>query len=104
MTDEQKQTLIDDIANYIDFTWYDYGITKKVREWTESGMTFLQARAGKKLDFMNNSDGSRNLLMKYVLYAFNGNDNFIENYREELMNLTVSTAKEESENETNETS
>lgn len=83
-------SLLEDVKVYIGATWADDDAEQNIINDIESGIRELTRIGGDSLDFSNNADGSRMLLLAYVMYARSGSlQDFRNNYREELVNLAL---------------
>lgn len=77
--------LLEDVKNYLDITWQDEATDKKVTEYIQSGMRYLNDKAGYLIDYSWPCEG-RTLLMDYVRYARDeALDVFENNYRHLLL-------------------
>ena len=48
--DEQRGTLLPDIKNYLDITWSDDALDKKIWDITVAGMLYLDSKIGAAQD------------------------------------------------------
>ena len=78
--DEQREMLLPDIKNYLDITWSDDALDKKIWGITVAGMLYLDSKIGTAQDYT--APGlARALLMDYVRYTRDGSaDIFEHNY------------------------
>ena len=83
--DEQRETLLPDIKNYLDITWSDDALDKKIWDITVAGMLYLDSKIGAAQDYT--APGlARALLMDYVRYTRDGAaDIFEHNYQHLLL-------------------
>lgn len=78
--DEQRGTLLPDIKNYLDITWADDALDRKIWDIIMAGMLYLDSKIGAEQDYT--APGlARALLMDYVRYTRDGAaDIFEHNY------------------------
>lgn len=78
--DEQRETLLPDVKNYLDITWSDEALDKKIWDITVAGMLYLDSKIGTAQDYTQ-PGLARALLMDYVRYTRDGAaDIFEHNY------------------------
>lgn len=77
---EISDALFADVRTYLDITWTDEALDRKIRGLIRSGVTYLNSKLGESADY--ESDGyPRMLLFEYVRYARDGAlDVFETNY------------------------
>ena len=87
--------MLSDVRNYLNITWHDEEIDKKLISMIERGKAYLNARVGKSLDY--ESDGfSKTLLLNHIMYENSGClDEFYKNYHSEILSLKISAEVEE---------
>lgn len=79
--------LLEDVKNYLDITWNDEGMDRKLAGIIAGGIRYLDRRAGEALDYTVPGDG-RTLLMEYVRYTRDGAmDVFEGNYLHLLLSM-----------------
>jgi hypothetical protein len=85
----EKQAMLNDIKNYLDITFMDYALDKKLTGIMERGAAYLTGIAGADLDFLT-ENVERQLLMDYCRYA-NANciEDFERNFSSELLMLRI---------------
>lgn len=59
--------LVNQAKSFLNFTWEDLNKEKRIEGYIDSSIAYLEAIAGQKLDFENNSLAN-DLLMNRVLY------------------------------------
>ena len=70
--------LLDDVRNYLDVTWPDCELDRKLSQKIASGMGYLDRLLGSSADYA--ADGQpRTLLFEYVRYARDGAMDIFEN-------------------------
>jgi hypothetical protein len=81
--------LIDEIKNFLDITWeLSAGEEKKLSGIVNRGKAFIIGKIG-ECDFESDTQ-EKELLMNYCMYARSGQtDDFIKNYRAEIIALQV---------------
>ena len=78
--DNSKEALLPGVKNYLDITWADEATDAKVWGMVQSGMAYLDSKAGQAMDY-NLPGFARSLLMDYVRYMRDGAlDIFEANY------------------------
>lgn len=81
--------LLTDIKNYLDITWQDDDLDKKLTGIITRGMKYINYVAGEEMNF-SEEDKPRELLFDYVRYVrSNKLDEFLENYLQELISLQI---------------
>lgn len=76
-----EKTLLADVKNSLDITWDDPATERKLSGFMQTGINYLEAKAGEELDFARGSDAWA-LLLEFVRYARDGAmDVFESNYR-----------------------
>lgn len=84
--------LLDDVKNYVDFTWSDPDGEKKLSGIIARGIAYLDSRAGAELDYTVEGQ-ARALLFDYCRYVrSNAFDEYQTNYLHELLSLQMETA------------
>lgn len=97
MTEELFSTLLNDARNYLDITWEDEDTDKKLDGILRRGMSYLDGKAGAKLDYIEEGQ-PRALLFDYARYArANALDEFAGNYLHELLGLHLEYRVKEAE-------
>lgn len=77
---ELQALLLPDVKNYLDITWDDDITDAKIWGMVQSGMAYLDSKAGRQMDY-NLPGFARSLLMDYVRYMRDGAlDIFESNY------------------------
>lgn len=89
--------LLDDVKNYLDFTWDDPEGDKKLSGIISRGILYLDRIAGTALDYTEEGLG-RALLFDYARYVrANAYDEFQKNYQHELIFLQMTEAGDDTE-------
>lgn len=86
---ENIQTILEDIKNYLDITWEDPEGDKKFKGMVLRGESAINGKAGVEFDY--SQEGThRSLLFQYVMYERSGmlNDFWI-NYKQDIIALQV---------------
>lgn len=79
------EELLAGVRNYLDITWPDAGLDRKLCELIDAGILYLDDKAGEAQDYSRPGPG-RTLLLEYVRYARDGAmDVFENNYRHLLL-------------------
>ena len=80
-----SEALLADVENYLDITWADEALDRKVQSFVRSGMVYLDGKLGDLADY--ESDGApRTLLFEFVRYARDGAmDVFENNYKSMIL-------------------
>lgn len=79
--DNIRDRLLPDIKNYLDVTWDDEAIDKKLWDIAVGGMAYLDSKIGTAQDYTL-PGLHRSLLFDYIRYARDGaSDIFENNYR-----------------------
>jgi hypothetical protein len=87
---EEAYGLLSDVRNYLDITWDDPAGDRKLVGIILRGMDYIDARAGKEMDYMEEG-AARALLMDYCMYARSGAiHEFGTNYLRDLTALRIS--------------
>lgn len=87
---EEAYCLLSDVRNYLDITWDDPAGDRKLVGIILRGMAYIDARAGKKMDYTEEG-AARALLMDYCMYARSGAiHEFGINYLRDLTALRLS--------------
>lgn len=86
--------LLDDALDYLQITWDDKVLERKIALGIERGKLLLEEYAGQKLDF-DTPGTPQALLFDYLRYVrCEATEMFEENYRHDLMRLrALSTAR-----------
>lgn len=75
---DRAALLLDDVNNYLDYTWPDEARDRKVLGFIGSGIAYLDKKLGETADYT--ADGTpRTLLFEYVRYARDGALDVFEN-------------------------
>lgn len=83
------ELLLADIRNYLDITWEDAEIDKKITGMIQRGITYLNEKAGAELDYSVEGQ-ARSLLFDYVRYArSNALNEFWPDYMSDLIALRL---------------
>lgn len=79
------EALLADVKNYLDITWADEALDRKVQGFIRSGMVYLDGKLGESADY--ETDGyPRTLLFEFVRYARDGAmDVFENNYKSMIL-------------------
>lgn len=64
---ELQALLLPDLKNYLNITWEDTSTDNKIWEMAQSGMAYINDKAGQDCDFLN-PGRARTLLLDYVRY------------------------------------
>lgn len=64
---ELQALLLPDLKNYLNITWEDTSTDNKIWEMAQSGMAYINGKAGQDCDFLN-PGRARTLLLDYVRY------------------------------------
>lgn len=86
---ENIETLLSDVKNYLDITWDDADGDKKTKGMILRGISAINGKAGVEFDYT--MEGTpRGLLFNYVMYERSGmlNDFWI-NYKSDIIALQV---------------
>lgn len=95
--------LLYDVRNYLDITWEDAGLDRKLAELASSGMVYLNSILGADADYTA-AGQPRTLLFEYIRYARDGAmDIFENNYRHLLLGMQTGRAVQAYANEPDET-
>ena len=90
MEDKDKAALLEDVKNYLDITFSDEALDRKLAGIIERGASYLSGIAGASLSFQE-EDRERQLLMDYCRYAHaNCIEEFEHNSASELLMLRIS--------------
>lgn len=82
-------TMLDHLKNYLDITYEDAQVDKKLSGIMERGKAYLDNVAGEELDYDDNNM-PRQLLFDYCRYARNNVlEMFEENFKAELIALRI---------------
>lgn len=102
-TERVSAQLLDDVRNYLDITWQDFSLDRKLAELTAAGMAYLDYLLGAAADY--HAPGQpRTLLFEYIRYARDGAmDIFENNYRHLLMAMQSGRRLESYAQETDKT-
>lgn len=89
--------LLNDIRNYLDITWEDAELDKKLQGMISRGKAYIDSRGGKPFDY--EVEGlPRMLLFNYVMYENSGMlEEFFKNYQAELISLRLESRVEYAE-------
>lgn len=84
------EELLKDVKNYLDITWIDEDIDKKLNGIIARGIKYINGIAGKEMDYAID-DKPKELLLDYCRYVrSNALDQFKVNYLSELLSLQIS--------------
>lgn len=80
-----SDALFEDVKTYLDITWTDEALDRKIRGLVRSGVNYLNSKLGDYADY--ESDGyHRTLLFEFVRYARDGAlDVFENNYQSMIL-------------------
>lgn len=79
------EALLADVKNYLDITWADDALDRKVQGFIRSGMVYLDGKLGESADYESDGD-PRTLLFEFVRYARDGAmDVFENNYKSMIL-------------------
>ena len=82
-------SLLSDVKNYLDITWDDYETERKLRGIIRRGISYLDEKAGKNLEYLEGSK-EKGLLLDYARYARESAlDEFEHDYLHELLALQI---------------
>jgi len=86
---ENIETLLSDVKNYLDITWDDADGDKKTKGMILRGISAIDGKAGVEFDYTQEG-AHRSLLFNYVMYERSGmlNDFWI-NYKSDIIALQV---------------
>lgn len=89
--------MLQDIKNYLDITWQDTELDKKLQGMIDRGIAYINSRGGKTFDY--ELEGiPRMLLFNYVMYENSGMlSEFFINYMSELVSLRLESRVEYAE-------
>lgn len=94
MTEDQELQVLDEIKNYLDITWNDPGVRKKLLGMIRRGMAAISEKVG-ECDFLGETQ-EKTLLFQLVMYEYSGElKQFWINYRDEIVGLQVAKKVEE---------
>lgn len=80
-----SDALFEDVKTYLDITWTDEALDRKIRGLVSSGQAYLTSKLGGFTDF-ESAGYPRTLLMEYVRYARDGAlDVFENNYKSMIL-------------------
>lgn len=89
MDEEQIQSLLTDLKNYLDITWDDARTDQKLMGMVKRGMAAISEKIG-ECDFLEETS-EKALLFDYVMYARAGEiPQFWKHYQSELVSLQIS--------------
>ena len=89
------EELLNDVRNYLDITYSDTDVDTKLIGIITRGMAYLDAKAGKTLDYGKEGQ-SRALLLDYCRYARNSVlELFEQNFHSELIMLRIGVQTDE---------
>ena len=89
MDENTLNALFADVKNYLDITWADEDIDKKVMGIMKRGMAYLDSVAGGQQDYSEECQ-ARALLLDYVRYVYSSAfEEFQKNYLHELRTLQI---------------
>ena len=93
--------LLDEVKNYLDITWeLSAGEKEKLSGIVGRGKAYIEGKIG-KCDFESDTQ-EKELLMNYCMYARAGQtDEFVVNYRQEIIALQMRSGRKKKEGETN---
>lgn len=95
MSEEEKQTLMDDVKNYLDITYDDDLADKKLLGIMTRGMNYLNGIAGMELNYTCENQ-ERQLLFDYCRYArSNDLEAFKINFGSDLVMLRIQNGVED---------
>ena len=84
---ELQALLLPALKNYLNITWDDTNTDNKVWEMAQSGMVYINSKAGQDCDFVN-PGRARTLLLDYVRYMWSDSlDCFEPNYLNLILDL-----------------
>jgi hypothetical protein len=87
--DENIQTILEDIKNYLDITWEDPEGDKKLKGMILRGASAINEKSGVEFDYLQEGT-HRSLLFHYVMYERSGMLNeFWINYKQDIIALQV---------------
>lgn len=96
--------MLADVKNYLDITWTDEDMDKKLKGIIERGIKYLENIAGETLIF-DQENNNKSLLLDYCRYArSNALEMFRVNFKSELIAIRLQTKASKvilSENQTN---
>ena len=79
------EALLADVKNYLDSTWADDSLNRKIEGLIRSGMVYLDGKLGSSADYESDGD-PRTLLFEFVRYARDGAmDLFETNYKSMIL-------------------
>ena len=92
--------LFESVKNYLDITWdMNTGEIERLSGIIKRGKTFLEGKIG-ACDFTQETQ-EKELLLDYCMYARAGQiDEFMKNYRQEIISLQMSRWRKKKEGET----
>lgn len=89
MSDDEKKQLLSDVKNYLDITYEDEDVDKKLSGIIERGTSYLNKIAGVELVYTG-EDTPKELLLDYCRYARNGAlEYFKTNFKSALVSLRL---------------
>lgn len=71
MTDIQTAELLEEVKQYLDITWIDSELDKKINNIIARGIIFLDKKSGTALDYAANGRG-KELLLEYCRFSRDG--------------------------------
>lgn len=84
---ELQALLLPALKNYLNITWDDTNTDNKVWEMAQSGMVYINSKAGQDCDFVN-PGRARTLLLEYVRYMRSDSlECFESNYLDLILDL-----------------
>ena len=94
MTEDQELQVLEELKNYLDITWDDPGVKKKLLGMIRRGMVAISEKVG-KCDFLGETQ-EKTLLFQLVMYEYSGElKQFWINYKDEIVGLQVVKKVEE---------
>lgn len=95
MIPAKRNNILADVKNYLDITYKDNEIDRKLSGIIERGMSYLDDIAGKELDYTEENKG-RQLLFDYCRYArSNDLEDFQKNFTADLVMLRIGNGVKE---------
>lgn len=80
-----SEALLADVKNYLDATWADDALNRKIEGFIRSGVMYLDGKLGSPADYESDGD-PRTLLFEFVRYARDGAmDLFETNYKSMIL-------------------
>ena len=90
MTEDQELQVLEELKNYLDITWDDPGVKKKLLGMIRRGMVAISEKVGKC------ETQEKTLLFQLVMYEYSGElKQFWINYKDEIIGLQVVKKVEE---------